>query len=50
MSNRSRISDSFDPGHGVLIQKVKNTSSNCGAGVNAPAVSYTVKGKPAVAG
>ena len=27
-------SDSFDPGHGVLISKVKNSSSNCGANVN----------------
>ena len=27
-------SDSFDPGHGVLITKVKNSSSNCGANVN----------------
>ena len=26
-------SDSFDPGHGVLISKVKNSSSNCGASV-----------------
>jgi M6 family metalloprotease-like protein len=27
-------SDSYDPGHGVLISKTKTGSSNCGAGVN----------------